>query len=190
MSYQVIIFLANYTPRELTPCKISHICRCDFNGQRHVGVTIKLLLIYIKRTHNAISKQHIKVLILSLFTDCANKSKPIITGDIPTSSFNATEHQLASYAVPVKLKFSELDAWCIITVLENDTKISQYAQIDLGKNMLVYGAQVRGYVDNLETDTESVNYLAYKFKLDFSVGNKWEKIEGGKVCFFKNKELI
>ena len=83
----------------------------------------------------------------------------------------------------MKLKFSELDAWCIITVLENDTKISQYAQIDLGKNMLVYGAQVRGYVDNLETDTESVNYLAYKFKLDFSVGNIWENIEGGKVCF-------
>lgn len=90
----------------------------------------------------------------------------------------------------MKLKFSELDAWCIITVLENDTNIKQYAQIDLGKNMLVYGAQVRGYVDNLIYDTESVNYLAYKFKLDFSVGNKWEKIEGGKVCFFKNKELI
>ena len=86
----------------------------------------------------------------------------------------------------MKLKFSEIDAWCIITFLENDTKISQYAQIDLGKNMLVYGAQVRGYVDNLETDTESVKYLAYKFKLDFSVGNKWGKIEGGKVCFFKN----
>ena len=122
-------------------------------------------------------------MILSLFKDCQNKSKPIITRDLPTSSFNATEYQLGSYAVPVKLKFGELDAWCIITVLENDTKISQYAQIDLGKNMLVYGAQVRGYVDNLETDTESVNYLAYKFKLDFSVGNKWENIEGGKVWF-------
>ena len=85
----------------------------------------------------------------------------------------------------MKLKFSELDAWCIITVLENDTNIKQYAQIDLGKNMLVYGAQIRGYVDHLETDTESVKHLAYKFKLDFSVGNKWEKIEGGKVRFFK-----
>ena len=84
----------------------------------------------------------------------------------------------------MKLKFSELDAWCIITVLENDTKIKQYAQIDLGKNMLVYGAQVRGYVDDLETDGESVKDLAYKFKLDFSVGNKWEKIDGGKVRFF------
>ena len=50
--------------------------------------------------------------------------------------------------------------------------------------MLVYGAQVRGYVDNLETDAESVKDLAYKFKLDFSVGNKWEKIDGGKVRFF------
>ena len=84
----------------------------------------------------------------------------------------------------MKLKFSELDAWCIITVLENDTNIKQCAQIDLGKNMLVYGAQVRGYVDNLETDAESVKDLAYKFKLDFSVGNKWEKIDGGKVRFF------
>ena len=84
----------------------------------------------------------------------------------------------------MKLKFSELDAWCIITVLENDTNIKQYAQIDLGKNMLVYGVQVRGYVDNLIYDTESVNYLAYKFKLDFSVGNNWGTIEGGKVRFF------
>ena len=50
--------------------------------------------------------------------------------------------------------------------------------------MLVYGAQVRGYVDNLIYDTESVNYLAYKFKLDFSVGNNWGTIEGGKVRFF------
>ena len=82
----------------------------------------------------------------------------------------------------MKLKFSELDAWCIITTLENDTKIKQYAQIDLGKDMLVYGAQVRGYVDNLETDKESVKDLAYKFRLEFSVRNDWEKIEGGKVC--------
>ena len=84
----------------------------------------------------------------------------------------------------MKLSFNELGAWCIITVLENNTNIKQYAQIDFGKNMLVYRAQVRGYVDNYETDTESVKDLAYKFKLDFSVGNKWEKIDGGKVRFF------
>ena len=100
---------------------------------------------------------------------------------MPTSSFNATERQLASFAVPVKLKFSELYAWCIITILENDINIKQYAQIDLGRDMLVYTAQVRGYVDNLVTDKESVKYLAYKFRLEFSVGNDWEKIEGGKV---------
>ena len=82
----------------------------------------------------------------------------------------------------MKLKFSELYAWCIITIHENDTNIKQYAQIDLGKNMLVYGAQVRGYVDNLDTDKESVKHLAYNFRLEFSVGNNWEKIEGGKVC--------
>ena len=27
------IFLENQTPRELTSCKLSHICRCDFNAQ-------------------------------------------------------------------------------------------------------------------------------------------------------------
>ena len=84
----------------------------------------------------------------------------------------------------MKLKFNQLNAWCIIAILENNTNIKQYAQIDLGKNMLVYRAQVRGYVHNFETDTESVKDLAYKFKLDFSVGNKWEKIDGGKVRFF------
>ena len=84
----------------------------------------------------------------------------------------------------MKLNFNELDAWCIIAVHENNTNIKQYAQIDLGKNVLVYRAQVRGYVSDLDTDTESVKYLAYKFKLDFSVGNKWEKIDGGKVRFF------
>ena len=31
MSYQSKIFLVNWTPRELTPCKISHICCCNFN---------------------------------------------------------------------------------------------------------------------------------------------------------------
>ena len=87
----------------------------------------------------------------------------------------------------MKLKFSELDAWCIITVLENDTNIKQYAQIDLGKEMLVYGAQVRGYVDSLVTDKESVKDLAYKFRLEFSVGNNWEKIEGGKVYLRRAK---
>ena len=102
---------------------------------------------------------------------------------MPTSSFNATDHLLASYAVPVKLKFSELDAWCIVAVQENGTKIKHYAQIDLGKDMLVYGAQVRGYVNDLDTDKQSVKDLAYKFRLEFSVGNDWEKIEGGKVCF-------
>ena len=25
------MFLVNMTPKELTPCKISHICRCAFN---------------------------------------------------------------------------------------------------------------------------------------------------------------
>ena len=30
MSYQAKISLANYTPRELTPCKTFHICHCDF----------------------------------------------------------------------------------------------------------------------------------------------------------------
>ena len=103
---------------------------------------------------------------------------------MPTLSFNATVHLLASYAVPVKLKFSELDAWCISAVNENNKNIKQYAQIDLGKNMLVYRAQVLEYVHKLETDTESVKDLAYKFKLDFSVRNKWEKIDGGKVRFF------
>ena len=82
----------------------------------------------------------------------------------------------------MKLKFSELDAWCIITALENDPNIKQYDQIDLGKDMLVYRAQVRGYVNNLETDRESVKDLACKFRLEFSVRNDWEKIEGGKVC--------
>ena len=84
----------------------------------------------------------------------------------------------------MKLNISELYAWCIITSLEKDTNIKQYAQIDLGKNMLVHGAQVRGYVDNLDTDKElfTIDYLAYKFRLEFSVGNDWEKIEGGKVC--------
>ena len=28
LSYQTKIFLVNLTPKELTPCKISHICRC------------------------------------------------------------------------------------------------------------------------------------------------------------------
>ena len=37
-----------------------------------------------------------------------------------------------------------------------DTNIKQYAQTDLGKNMLVYGAQIRGYMEDLETDKESV----------------------------------
>ena len=84
--------------------------------------------------------------------------------------------------VSTKLKISELDAWCIITSHEKDNNIKQYAQIDLGKNMLVHGAQVRGYVDNRDTDKESVNHLAYKFRLEFSLGNGWEKIEGDKVC--------
>ena len=101
---------------------------------------------------------------------------------MPNSSFNATGHQAARYVVPMKLKFSELDAWCIITTLENDTNIKQHAQIDLGKERLVYGAQVRGYVDNLKKDKESMKDLAYNFRLEFSVGNNWEKIEGGKVC--------
>ena len=32
MLYQARIFLVIWTLRELTPCKMSHICRCDFNG--------------------------------------------------------------------------------------------------------------------------------------------------------------
>ena len=28
LSYQAKIFLVNLTPKELTPCKISHICNC------------------------------------------------------------------------------------------------------------------------------------------------------------------
>ena len=39
LSYQAKIFLLNETPREVTPCKISHICRCDFKCQ--VSVTGK-----------------------------------------------------------------------------------------------------------------------------------------------------
>ena len=31
MLYQAKISLVNLTPKELTPCKISHICRCAFN---------------------------------------------------------------------------------------------------------------------------------------------------------------
>ena len=27
------MFLVNLTPKELTPCKISHICRCAFNNE-------------------------------------------------------------------------------------------------------------------------------------------------------------
>ena len=34
LSYQAKIFLVNKTPRDLTLCKISHICRCDFNWLR------------------------------------------------------------------------------------------------------------------------------------------------------------
>ena len=30
LSYQAKIFLVNLTPKELTPCKISHICPCAF----------------------------------------------------------------------------------------------------------------------------------------------------------------
>ena len=33
LSYQAKIFLVNLTPKEITPCKISHICRCAFNIQ-------------------------------------------------------------------------------------------------------------------------------------------------------------
>ena len=29
--YQAKVFLLNLAPKELTPCKISHICRCAFN---------------------------------------------------------------------------------------------------------------------------------------------------------------
>ena len=31
MPRQAKNFLVHYNPKELTPCKISHICRCDFN---------------------------------------------------------------------------------------------------------------------------------------------------------------
>ena len=31
LSYQAKNFLVNLTPKELAPCKISHICRCTFN---------------------------------------------------------------------------------------------------------------------------------------------------------------
>ena len=31
LSHQAKIFLGNQTPREPTPCKISHMCHCDFN---------------------------------------------------------------------------------------------------------------------------------------------------------------
>ena len=90
----------------------------------------------------------------------------------------------------MKLKFNELDAWCIIATLENNTNIKQYSQIDLGKDMLVHGAQVQGYVDNLEKDKESLKDLAYKFRLEFSVGNDWAKIEGGKVCLRRASPAI
>ena len=34
LSYQANIFLVNWTLRELTPCKIFHICRCNFKEAR------------------------------------------------------------------------------------------------------------------------------------------------------------
>ena len=35
MSYQDKIFLENLTPKEFTPCKLSHICRCAIKHQLH-----------------------------------------------------------------------------------------------------------------------------------------------------------
>ena len=32
LSYQAKCFFVNLTPKELTPCKISHICRCAFKS--------------------------------------------------------------------------------------------------------------------------------------------------------------
>ena len=34
MSYEAKIFIVNYTPRGLTPCKISHICRSEFKSKQ------------------------------------------------------------------------------------------------------------------------------------------------------------
>ena len=35
--YQAKIFLVNSTPKELTPCKISHICHCHFK-EAEIGI--------------------------------------------------------------------------------------------------------------------------------------------------------
>ena len=44
MSYQATVFLVKKTSRELTSCKISHICRWDFKYQ----TTLKVLLSKLK----------------------------------------------------------------------------------------------------------------------------------------------
>ena len=70
MSYQAKIFLVNLTPKELVPCKVSHICHCAFNmlplnvDSLVITVADCLFVTGIKQNLNEFIIEHILLFII------------------------------------------------------------------------------------------------------------------------------
>ena len=95
-----------------------------------------------------------------------------------SSLFNSTafNSEIDSYT-GLLLLFSQTLAWCLIANKNNEDKFAEYTTINLINQYILYGLRV----DGLKGSTQ---YLAYKFKLDYSNdGQIWAKYNGGMVNF-------
>ena len=55
-SYQGKMFLVNYTPRELTPCKMFHICRCAFQYSLKVSNDLWFSVVFRRHSQRAMTQ--------------------------------------------------------------------------------------------------------------------------------------
>ena len=93
LSYQAKIFLVNLTPKELIPCKISHICRCAFkNAGFKIEIKTNLHIVdFLNVTFNLLNgtyKPYKKPNDQLLYANTSSNHPPQIIKQLPTSISN------------------------------------------------------------------------------------------------------